>query len=102
MISDRRRRKKTWGLIRQELEENHGVKLAVSTVRNFFKRAAQGRLPLGVVSHAPAARPRVSAVSATVLTRTVHKQFQEQDNDPFSTKVIAFDPWKPQRKNKAS
>jgi hypothetical protein len=98
MIGEARRRKKTWGTITKELEETHGIKLTAGTVRNFFKRAAQGRLPLGVLSKSPVASMHATP---TVLARAT-KPFEEPDGDPFSVKVIEFDPWKPQTRNKAS
>ena len=91
-----RRKKKTWQAIAKELEQTCGVKLTAGTVRNFFKRASR-RLPL----------QRNARLEATVV-RTETPFIQPEilsvplDDDPFSTNVIPFDPWKPQRKSRAS
>jgi hypothetical protein len=42
-----RRQRKTWAAIAAHLEETHGLKTSLRTVRNFFKRARAGRAPLG-------------------------------------------------------
>jgi hypothetical protein len=100
-IGQARRSKKTWRLIAAELKDSYGITITAGTVRNFFKRASKGRLPLGVVSNTPAARPMVNAVRPTVLARAP-KLSVEPEDDPFSVKIIEFDPWKPQNKTKAS
>jgi hypothetical protein len=114
MIGHARRAKKTWKQIAAELKES-GITISAGSVRNFFKRASQGRLPLGVVSNAPAVRPRVNAVTPTTpnstkirdiiglyTPRKAREPGDEDPGDPFSTKVIPLDPWKPKNKSKAS
>jgi len=91
-----RRKKKTWQAIAKELEQTCGVKLTAGTVRNFFKRASRrvllqrnARLEATVVrTETPFIQPEILSVPL--------------DDDPFSTNVIPFDPWKPQRKSRAS
>jgi hypothetical protein len=46
-IRSLRRQRKTWAAIAAHLEETHGLKTSLRTVRNFFKRARAGRVPLG-------------------------------------------------------
>jgi hypothetical protein len=96
-----RRKKKTWQAIAKELEQTCGVKLTVGTLRNFFKRASK-RVPLRGND-----RPQQRTVPASVLKSTALFIEPEDpavlvDDDPFSTKVVPFDPWKPQTKARAS
>src|SRR5258705_433821 len=46
-IRSLRRQRKTWAAIAAHLEETHGLKTSLRTVRNFFKRVRAGRVPLG-------------------------------------------------------
>jgi hypothetical protein len=91
-----RRKKKTWQAIAKELEQTGGIKLTAGTVRNFFKRASR-RVPFDRNVRPEATRVRVETpfippeIPSTRL-----------EDDPFSTKVIPFDPWKPQTKARAS
>jgi hypothetical protein len=91
-----RRKKKTWQAIAEELEQMGGIRLTAGTVRNFFKRASRRislqrnvslKATVGRVE-TPFIRPEIPSVRS--------------DDDPFSTKVIHFDPWKPQTKARAS
>jgi hypothetical protein len=96
-----RRKKKTWQAIAKELQQTGGIKLTAGTVRNFFKRASRR------VSHCPNDKPQARAASASLQkASTLFVQPQDPsfipDDDPFSTKVIPFDPWKPQTKARAS
>jgi hypothetical protein len=96
-----RRKKKTWQAIAKELERTCGVKLTVGTLRNFFKRASK-RVPLRRND-----RPQQRTVPASVLKSTALFIEPEDptalpDDDPFSTNVIPFDPWKPQTKARES
>ena len=50
-IGQARRQKKTWKQIAAELKDSYQVTITAGSVRNFFKRATQGRLPLGVVAN---------------------------------------------------
>jgi hypothetical protein len=101
VIGELRRSKKTWKQIAAELKDSYRISISAGSVRNFFKRATQGRLLLGVARKVPASRPRVVSTNPTILARPP-KQLEEPDGDPFSVKVIQYDPWKPQRKSKAS
>jgi hypothetical protein len=89
-----RRRRKTWRTITKHLEDVCGVKLGVWTVRNFFKRATSGRVPLGF-RNAEATRESRKPNPAPAGFRRPAKPLEEPDSDPFSTKAIPFDPWKP-------
>jgi len=91
-----RRKKKTWQAIAEELEQTGGIKLTAGTVRNFFKRASR-RVPLQ-------RNIRLEATAARVETPFIRPEIPSvrSDDDPFSTKVIPFDPWKPQTKARAS
>jgi hypothetical protein len=95
-IRARRRKKKTWEAITKDLEKTCGLKLSAGTVRNFFKRASK-RIPLerdaGV--QARGARVQTAFMRAEIASTSL-------DDDPFSTKVVPFDPWKPQTKARAS
>ena len=93
-IRSLRRRRKTWRAINKHLEDACGIKLGVWTVRNFFKRATSGRVPLGF-RNAEATRESRKPNPATGGLRQPAKPFEEPDGDPFSTKTIPFDPWKP-------
>ena len=42
-----RRQRKTWAAIAEHLADKCGVRLSTWSVRNFFKRAHKGPLPLG-------------------------------------------------------
>src|ERR1700747_577324 len=91
------RKRKTWAAIAKELAQTCGIKPTAGTVRNFFKRASK-RVPLQRND-----RPQARAVRAPV--RKSGALFIEPedstallDDDPFSTKVVPFDPWKPQTK----
>jgi hypothetical protein len=46
-IRSLRRQRKTWAAIAAHLQETYGLKTSLRTVRNFFKRAHVGRVPLG-------------------------------------------------------
>src|SRR5215469_14226790 len=87
-----RRKKKTWQAIAKELQQTGGIKLTAGTVRNFFKRASR-RVPFerNVRLELEATVARVEAPFIRPETPSVRL-----DDDPFSTKVIPFDPWKPQ------
>src|ERR1700757_2938022 len=91
-----RRKKKTWQAIAKELEQTGGIKLTAATVRNFFKRASR-RVPLqrNARREATAVRAETPFIQPEILSVRL-------DDDPFSTNVIPFDPWKPQRKSRAS
>jgi hypothetical protein len=91
-----RRKKKTWQAIAKELEQTGGIKLTAGTVRNFFKRASR-RVPLQ-------RNIRLEATAARVETPFIRPEIPSVrlDDDLFSTKVIPFDPWKPQTKARAS
>jgi hypothetical protein len=91
-----RRKKKTWQAITKELEQTDGIKLTAGTVRNFFKRASK-RVPFQ-------RNVRLGATAVRVETSFIRPEIPSvrSDDDPFSTKVIPFDPWKPQTKARAS
>jgi hypothetical protein len=95
-IRAQRRKKKTWEAITKELEQTCGLKLSAGTVRNFFKRASK-RVPLerNFRMQARGARVQTAFVRAEIPSTSL-------DDDPFSTKVVPFDPWKPQAKARAS
>jgi len=91
-----RRKRKTWAAIAKELEKTFGIKLTAGTVRNFFKRASK-RIPLQRND-----RPQARAVDAPIRKSAALFIEPEDpaalpDDDPFSTKVVPFDPWKPQQ-----
>ena len=94
MIRTLRRRRKTWRAITKHLEDECRVKLGVWTVRNFFKRATSGKVPLGF-RNAEVTRDSREANPTSSGLRQPPKPFEESDGDPFSTKTIPFDPWKP-------
>jgi hypothetical protein len=115
LIGELRRSKKTWKQIAAELKDSYEISISAGSVRNFFKRASQGRLPLSVVSRTPLPSRRVTAVTPSIpnstkiadiiglyTPRKAREPGDEKDGDPFSTKVIPLDPWKPQKKSKAS
>jgi hypothetical protein len=89
-----RRRRKTWRAIAKHLEDACGIKLGVWTVRNFFKRSTSGSVPLGF-RNAQATRESEKPSPATLGLRAPAKPLEDSDGDPFSTKTIPFDPWKP-------
>jgi hypothetical protein len=91
-----RRKKKTWQAIAKELGQTGGIKLTAGTVRNFFKRASR-RVPFQ-------RNVRLEATAVRVETPFIRPEIPSVrlDDDPFSTKVIPFDPWKPQTKARAS
>jgi hypothetical protein len=91
-----RRKKKTWQAIAKELEQTGGIKLTAGTVRNFFKRASRrASLQRNI-------RLDATAVRAETLFIPPEIPSVRLDDDPFSTKVIPFDPWKPQTNAQAS
>jgi hypothetical protein len=91
-----RRKKKTWQAIAKELQQTGGIKLTAGSVRNFFKRASR-RVPFE-------RNVRLEATAVCVETPFIRPEIPSVrlDDDPFSTKVIPFDPWKPQTKARAS
>jgi hypothetical protein len=89
-----RRRRKTWRAIANHLEEACGIKLGVWTVRNFFKRATSGKVPLGF-RNAEVTRESRKPNPAPAGLRHPAKPLKDSDCDPFSTKAMPFDPWKP-------
>jgi len=89
-----RRRRKTWRAITKHLEDACEIRLGVWTVRNFFKRATSGRVSLGF-SNAEATRDLQKPTPAAVGPRRLAKPSEDSDDDPFSTKAIPLDPWKP-------
>src|SRR5438132_390988 len=91
-----RRQKKTWQAISKELEQTANIKLTAGTVRNFFKRASR-RVPFE-------RNVRREATAVRVETPFIRPEIPSvrSDDDPFSTNVIPFDPWKPQTKARAS
>src|SRR6516164_6213136 len=91
-----RRKKKTWQAIAKELEQTGGIKLTAGTVRNFFKRGSR-RVPFE-------RNVRLEATAVRIATRFIPPETPSVrlDDDPFSTKVIPFDPWKPQTNAQAS
>jgi hypothetical protein len=80
-IRSLRRRRKTWAAIAVHLEESHGLTTSLRTVRNFFKRARSGRVPLGFNETETPAR-------AIVLTNAL-----DTKNDLFSVEVSPEDPF---------
>jgi hypothetical protein len=91
-----RRKKKTWQAIAKELQQTANIKLTAGTVRNFFKRASR-RVPFE-------RNVRLEATAVRVETPFIRPEIPSvrSDDDPFSTKVIPFDPWKPQTMARAS
>jgi hypothetical protein len=84
-----RRQRKTWAAIAAHLEETHGLKTSLRTVRNFFKRARAGRAPLGFDESQTPAR-------AIVLTDA-----PDTKNDRFSVEVSPEDPFAKTRRRYA-
>ena len=80
-IRSLRRQRKTWAAIAAHLEETHGFKTSLRTVRNFFKRARGGRMPLGFDETETPTR-------AMVLTDA-----PDTKNDLFSVEVSPEDPF---------
>jgi hypothetical protein len=76
-----RRQRKTWAAIAAHIEETQGLKTSLRTVRNFFKRARAGRVPLGFDEIETPAR-------AIVLTDA-----RDRKNDLFSVEVSPEDPF---------
>jgi hypothetical protein len=89
-----RRRRKTWRAITKHLEDACGIKLGVWTVRNFFKRATSGRVPLGFKDTQATRESRESNPTSGGLWHPSNPP-EDSDCDPFSTKAIPFDPWRP-------
>ena len=81
-------------MIARHLEDTHGLKVSRATVFKFFKRAASGRVPLGF-SNIESTRDLQKPIPATARLQQVAKPFEESNGDPFSTKAIPLDPWKP-------
>jgi hypothetical protein len=80
-IRSLRRQRKTWAAIAAHLEERHGLKTSLRTVRNFFKRARAGRVPLGFDE-------------AAIPTRAILlPDAPEPKNDLFSVEVSPEDPF---------
>jgi hypothetical protein len=50
-ICSMRRSRKTWSTIALHLEQAHGLRITLASVRNFFRRTEHGRAPLGFDSH---------------------------------------------------
>ena len=84
-----RRQRKTWAAIAAHLEETHGLKTSLRTVRNFFKRARAGRVPLGFDETETPTR-------AIVLTDA-----PDTKNDLFSVEVSPEDPFAKTRRRYA-
>jgi hypothetical protein len=84
-----RRQRKTWAAIAVHLEETHGLKTSLRTVRNFFKRARAGRVPLGFDESETPAR-------AIVLTDA-----PDTKKDRFSVEVSPEDPFAKTRRRYA-
>ena len=89
-----RRKRGTWAVIASHLEDAHGLKVSRATVFKFFKRATSGRVPLGF-SNTETTRDLQKPNPAAARPRQPAKPFEESDGDPFSTKAIPLDPWKP-------
>ena len=89
-----RRKHETWAMIALHLEDAHGLKVSKATVLKFFKRATSGRVPLGF-GDTEATRDLQKPIRATARLRQSAKPFEASDGDPFSTKAIPLDPWKP-------
>jgi hypothetical protein len=119
MIGELRRSKKTWKQIAAELKESCAITISAGSVRNFFKRLPnRAARACGVLTELrdeaqhenkkDAARcQRIKAeMKGRDPTAATHpfvlpsaaNQLEDADGDPFSTKVIEYDPWKPQRK----
>jgi len=96
-----RRKKKTWQAIAKELQQTCGIKLTAGTVRNFFKRASK-RIPLQRNDRPQARVVRIPVRKSATLFFEPEDPAALPEDDPFSTKVIPFDPWKPQTKARAS
>jgi hypothetical protein len=80
-------------MIARHLEDAHGLKVSRATVFKFFKRAASGRVPLGF-SNVESTRDLQKPIPATARLQAA-KPLEESNGDPFSTKAIPLDPWKP-------
>jgi hypothetical protein len=80
-IRSLRRQRKTWAAIAAHLQQTHGLKTSLRTVRNFFKRARGGRVPLGFND------------SETPNRRIVLPDVQDTKNDPYSVEGSADDPF---------
>ncbi len=89
-----RRRHQTWAEIASHLEDTHGLKVSRATVLKFFKRATGGRVPIGFINTETTRDLQKPNPAASGLPRTA-KLCIEPDGDPFSTKTMPFDPWKP-------
>jgi hypothetical protein len=81
-------------MIAWHLEDAHGLEVSRATVFKFFKRAANGRVPLGF-SNIEATRDLQKPIPSAPRLRQPAKPFEEAVGDPFSTKAIPLDPWKP-------
>jgi hypothetical protein len=76
-----RRQRKTWAAIATHLEETQGLKTSLRTVRNFFKRARAGRVPLGFNG------------AETPPRTIVLPDLPDRKNDPFSVEASSDDPF---------
>jgi hypothetical protein len=80
LIRDMRRRRKKWADITIELERQYGIKLSLTTVRNFFARATnpKRRRPLGFEDAPSPPSPPPHADAPSVLPPPPRPE------DPFS------------------
>jgi hypothetical protein len=89
-----RRKRETWAMIAWHLEDTHGLKVTRATVFKFFKRAASGHVPLGF-SNIESTHDLQKPIRATARLQQVAEPIEGSNGDPFSTKAIPLDPWKP-------
>jgi hypothetical protein len=81
-------------MIAWHLKDTHGLKVSRATVFKFFKRATSGHVPLGF-SNIESTRDLQKPIPATAKLQQAAKPIDRSNGDPFSTKAIPLDPWKP-------
>ena len=89
-----RRKRETWAMIAWHLEDTHGLKVSRAAVFKFFKRAARGHVPLGF-SNIESTSDLQKPIRATARLQQAAEPIEGSNGDPFSTKAIPLDPWKP-------
>jgi hypothetical protein len=99
-IRNLRKQHETWEGIASHLKDDHGLEMSASTVLKFFKRAADGRVPIGFLglrasSIGPARINAASACPRATLSSQLGelKQIPEASDDPLLVEISNNDPF---------
>jgi hypothetical protein len=99
-IRNLRKQHETWEGIASHLKDDHGLKTSASTVLKFFKRAADGRVPIGFsdprASSIGLARPSAdSAAPRATLSSQLGglQRIPEPSDDPLLVEISNNDPF---------